>query len=171
MGRRYSVEDYIKKVENLRAHVEGVSITTDIIAGFPGETRDDFDQTLSLMNEVIFDDAFTYKYSPRPGTPAVKLEFDEGSSESQDRLAELIELQRRHTAMKNSSFIGKTVEVMVERPSKKGDGELFGKTTCARSVVFDGMGYQVGDFVNVSISGTTGPTLLGRIVEEQKTGG
>jgi len=166
MGRGYSAEDYIEKARLLRNKVDQVSITTDIIAGFPGETRDDFEQTLSLMNEVKFDSAFTFKYSPRPGTPALKLPSYEGSTESQDRLEELIDLQRRHTAVKNNSFVGKTVEVMVDRPSKKGDGEVFGKTTCARGVVFDGMGCQAGDLVKVSISGTTGPTLLGRIVEE-----
>jgi tRNA-2-methylthio-N6-dimethylallyladenosine synthase len=165
MGRRYSAEDYIQKAGLLRKKVDRVSITTDIIAGFPGETRDDFEQTLSLMNEVIFDNAFTFKYSPRPGTPALKLRSDEGSTESQDRLEELIDLQRRHTAMKNNSFVGKNVEVMVDRPSKKGDGEVFGKTTCARSVVFNGTGCKAGDLVKVNISGTTGPTLLGRTVE------
>jgi len=171
MGRRYTAEDYLEKVRLLRNGLDDVSITTDIIAGFPGETNDDFEQTLSLMNEVIFDGAFTYKYSPRPGTPALKLGSEVGPSELQDRLETLIDLQRQHTAKKNLSFVGKTVEVLVERSSKKGNGELFGKTTCARNVVFDGTGCQAGDLVTVSITGTTGPTLLGRIVEKLKTGG
>jgi tRNA-2-methylthio-N6-dimethylallyladenosine synthase len=161
MGRRYTVEEYLAKVHSLRAKVPGIALTTDLIAGFPGETRADFEETLEVMREVVFDDAYTYKYSPRPGTPAVRIARDADPGEAQGRLEELIALQRAHTAGRNRSFTGASIEVLVEGVSRKGTGEFFGKSSCGRSVVFAGEGLKAGDLVQVRIRGTTGPTLLG----------
>lgn len=161
MGRRYTVEEYIAKVRSLREKVPGISITTDLIVGFPGERRADFEETLALMREIVFDDAFTYKYSPRPGTAAVRIAGDLDPEESQKRLEEIIALQREHTAERNRSFSGRLVEVLIEKGSRRGEGQFFGKTSCGRNVVFAIDGGKIGDLVPVRIHGTTGPTLLG----------
>ncbi len=167
MGRRYTVEDYLRKINTFKNMIPDISISTDLIAGFPGESDGDFEETLLLMKEVVFDDAFTYKYSPRPGTPAARMRNSIDPVESQGRLEELISLQRQHTAGRNHSLIGRSVEVLVEKYSKRGDGEYFGKTSCARNVVFekDSKEYKPGDLVSVRVSGSTGPTLLGHSIE------
>ncbi|MFQ6104821.1 MAG: MiaB/RimO family radical SAM methylthiotransferase, partial [Candidatus Glassbacteria bacterium] len=164
MGRRYTTREYLEKIRSLRESIPDISITSDIIVGFPGERREDFEETISLMNEVVFDDAFTYRYSPRPKTPALRLRDQVKPLEAQERLSEIISIQRHHTAEKNRSFVGRVVEVLVERESRRSGYEFFGKTTCARSVVFGGKECQPGELVNVGITGTTGPTLLGRVV-------
>jgi tRNA-2-methylthio-N6-dimethylallyladenosine synthase len=161
MGRRYTAEEYLAKVCSIRERIPGISITTDLIAGFPGESRAEFEETLSLMREIVFDEAFTYKYSPRPGTAAIRLGPEVEPDEAQRRLEELIALQRKHTAEKNHEFTGKSVEVFIEKQSRRGKGEFLGKTSCGRSVVCAGKGWKAGDLVHVRIHGTTGPTLLG----------
>lgn len=162
MNRGYAREDYLRLVEMARAKIPGVSITTDLIVGFPGESGDDFAETVNLMEEVRFDSAFTFKYSPRPGTRAAAMADDVPEPVKLERLETLIGLQREITDRKNKGLIGKTVEVLVEGESRKGNGQLTGRTRTDKTVVFANGGVSIGSLVEVEITDAKGWTLFGR---------
>lgn len=166
MLRRYSVESFLEKVEMVRAAMPGIALTTDIIVGFPGETDEEFQATLDLMRTVRFDDAFTYKYSLRDGTPATRLpEGDFLPAElAQARLAELIEVSRGIQAEINATEVGRVVEVLVEKEGRS-ESHMMGRTRRNKVVVFPGGTDLVGSYVDVVLERTTGATFVGTAVD------
>jgi tRNA-2-methylthio-N6-dimethylallyladenosine synthase len=134
MNRKYTRSEYLEKVDKLRKVCPDIAITTDIIVGFPGEEEEDFLDTISLYKQVAFDSAFSFKYSPRPGTKAATMEKKVPEEIKQRRLEELQELQKKITFEKNKSFEGKVVPVLIEEVNKKSEDEYIGRTPCFRVV-------------------------------------
>ncbi len=135
MNRRYTRADYLKLITALREAVPDCAITTDVIAGFPGETREDLERTLALMREVRFDSAFMFRYSVRAGTQAAGFDDDVPEHEKIERLEEVIALQQAITTEINTELVGSTVEVLVEGPSQRDPAKLFGRTRTGKAVV------------------------------------
>jgi tRNA-2-methylthio-N6-dimethylallyladenosine synthase len=161
MGRGYTAERYLDLVARIRKAVPGVSLTTDILIGFPGEREQDFRRTVELMEEVQFDDAFTYRYNPREGTPAYELGDDVPDGVKRDRLAEIIRLQRRITRSRKQARLGSEVEVLVESRSRKDPRELLGRTAADETVVFGGPESRIGGFCRVLLKELRGGTFAG----------
>ena len=167
MNRKYTREWYLDRIEAIRRIVPDCGLSTDIIAGFCGETEEDHQQTLSLMKYCEYDAAFMFKYSERPGTFASRHFKDDISEEEKvRRLNEIIALQQELSAENNRRCIGKTYEVLVEGISKRSKEQFYGRTEQNRTVVFDRKDYKIGDFVKVRITNSTAATLLGEPVEE-----
>ncbi len=165
MVRRYSVEAFLEKVRLARSVVPGIALSTDVIVGFPGETEEEFEQTLALMREVRFDDAYLYRYSKREGTPATRLpsaDFlpDEVAGE---RLERLIAVHREIQRELNEAEVGSVREVLVEREARS-DGDLLGRTEGNKVVAFPGEPAAIGEYLDVLLTGTTGATFTGRRV-------
>ena len=163
MGRRYTKESYKKLYDSLRS-IEGISITTDIIIGFPGETREQFEETLELVNYCKFDSAFTFIYSPRENTPASKLKDDISLEEKEQRLYELNELINKYSKKSNEDMLNKTYKVLVEGESIK-EGMLFGYTETNKLVNFKGNKDNIGKIVDIKILDAKSFSLDGEIVE------
>ena len=162
MRRTYSREQYLDLVERAKALCPGISLSTDIIAGFCGETEAQHQDTLSLMREVEYDHAYMFKYSERPDTYAArKLDDDVPDDVKQRRLEEIITLQRSISEVRNANEIGRKHTVLVEGPSKKSDAQLCGRTDTNKMVVFDREDYEKGEYVNVRIVDATSATLIG----------
>jgi tRNA-2-methylthio-N6-dimethylallyladenosine synthase len=167
MRRTYTREEYLALTERAKELCPGVSLSTDIIAGFCGETEEQHRDTLSLMEEVRYDHAYMFKYSERPQTYAArKLEDDVPEDTKQRRLEEIIELQNKHSKESNEQEIGAVHTVLVEGTSKKSDEQLFGRTDTNKGVVFDRENYEKGDYVKVRIKDCTSSTLLGTAIEK-----
>lgn len=151
MNRKYTCEHYIGLIKKIRKNIPEASITTDVIVGFPGETKKQFNQTAKLFKKVKFDMAYISKYSPRPGTAAFKLKDDVSQNEKKRREEELMKILRKTALKNNKKYIGKTVEVLVEGRGK--DGNFFGKTRSFKNVELRIMNYEcnIGEFVNVKI--------------------
>jgi tRNA-2-methylthio-N6-dimethylallyladenosine synthase len=168
MLRRYTRGGYMECVEELRAAIPDLSLTTDIIVGFPGETEDDFAETLSAVEAVGFDDAFTFKFSPRDGTPATR--FPAGESVPDDvaseRLARLIATVRGGTRDRNIKLLGARREVLVEKAARRG-GLLQSRTRDFKIVMIPGDASLIGRYLNVELTGTTGSTFLGQVVGQR----
>jgi tRNA-2-methylthio-N6-dimethylallyladenosine synthase len=166
MLRRYTVDRFLEKVELVRHAIPDIALSTDVIVGFPGETDEEFQDTLELMRMVRFDDAFTYKYSPRDGTPATRLPADQFVPDAvgQERLEALIDTCRGIQAEINQSEVGRVEEVLVERPGKT-PGTMMGRTRRAKVVVFPAGSENVGRYVTVELASTTGATFVGRRVD------
>ena len=163
----YSREEYLALIERARELCPGVSFSTDLIAGFCGETEDQHRDTLSLMKKVRYDHAFMFKYSERPGTYAQrKYDDDVPADVKQRRLEEIIHLQQQIAEEENRKEIGRTVTVLVEGTSKKSDAQLSGRADNGKTVVFDKEDYRPGQYVNVEVTDCTSGTLLGQAVEE-----
>lgn len=167
MLRRYDRARYLDVVAALRAAVPGLALSTDIIVGFPGETEDEFQETLSLVDEVAFDDAFTFKYSVRAGTPAVKLKDHVPDDVAGERLQRLITAVRQGARRKNVGLVGTTHEVLVEGPAKRG-GLLQARTRTNKVVLVEGPASWIGTYARVRLTGTTGSTFTGWPVEEER---
>ena len=166
MNRKYTREWYLDRIEAIRRIVPDCGLSTDIIAGFCGETEEDHRETLSLMRYCSYDAAFMFKYSERPGTFASKhMKDDIEDSEKVRRLNEIIALQQECSAANNQKCIGHTYEVLIEGISKRSREQFFGRTEQNRTAVFDRKGYKVGDFVKVKINSATAATLLGEITD------
>ena len=166
MNRKYTREWYLDRIKAIRSIVPDCGISTDIIAGFCGETEEDHQQTLSLMRYCSYDAAFMFKYSERPGTFASKhMKDDIEDSEKVRRLNEIIALQQECSAANNRKCIGQTYRVLIEGISKRSREQFFGRTEQNRTAVFDRKGYHIGDFVDVRINDATAATLLGEIVD------
>ena len=162
MLRRYTVETLLEKVEMVRAAVPDIALSTDIIVAFPGETDEEFHDTLDLMRTVRFDDAFTYKYSLRDGTPATRLpdaDFIE-PEEAQARLAELIAVSRQIQNEINTSEVGRVEEVLIEHEGRD-PGQIRGRTRRNKVVVFDGDAARIGAYTRARLERTTGATFVG----------
>jgi tRNA-2-methylthio-N6-dimethylallyladenosine synthase len=149
-------------VEKIRTAVPDMAITTDMIVGFPGETEKDYEDTLNIMKQVRFDAAFMFKYSPRPGTPAAKMTDDVPDEEKSNRLNRLIRLQYEHTLEKNRSLIGKQVEILVEKESKKRSSDMMGRTSTNKIVVFPALHYKPKDLITRTITDAQGVTLMSK---------
>ncbi len=151
MDRGYTREEYVAKIGKLREMVPDISITADVMVGFPGERDEDFAQTLELLQEVEFDSLFSFKYSPRKGTAAAQLRDDVSPKVKQQRLEILQNLQREITLKKNKVLEGKVREVLVEGCSRNSPHEMMGRTRCNRIVNFPGGSEVVGELVKVKI--------------------
>ena len=163
MNRGYTREWYMNRIDKIKEVMPDCAISADIIAGFCTETEEEHQDTLSLMEYVKYDFTYMFKYSERPNTQAQKKLNDDVSEEDKSRrLAEIIDLQSKHSLEANQSYVGKTFEVLVEKVSKRSDSELAGRTSQNTVVVFPKKGHQVGDYVQVKINDCTGGTLLGR---------
>jgi tRNA-2-methylthio-N6-dimethylallyladenosine synthase len=163
MNRTYTRDHYLSLVRKIRSTISDVSLSTDIIAGFPTETEDDHRTTLSLLEEVRYDGAFMFKYSPREHTPAYKMGDDVSDEVKVRRLNETIEVQQRISQENNRRLIGHTLEVLIEGESKKSSDNWTGRADTNKVVVFPRTGDEVGDYVRVKILRTTSATLFGEI--------
>ncbi len=165
MRRGYTRGQYLNLIERIKNCIGGVSITTDILIGFPGENREDFRLTLKLMEEVGFDDAFTYRYNPRKGTRAYQLEDSVTDSEKRERLIRVIELQRRISKKKKMNKIGSRCRVLVEGFSKKSREEMLARTEYDEMVVFPGKKEKIGHYIRVELTSLKGNTFAGKEVK------
>jgi tRNA-2-methylthio-N6-dimethylallyladenosine synthase len=170
MLRRYSREEYLACVERLRAAVPGLALTTDVIVGFPGETEEDFAETLSAVEAVGFVDAYTFIFSPRDGTPATRLpaELAVPDEVASERLQRLVSLVRSGARARNLGLLGTRHEVLVEREAKRGEAMLMTRTRDFKTVLVPGDVSMLGKYLNVELTGTTGSTFTGAIVRERQ---
>ena len=163
MLRRYTRERYLEVMADLRRAVPGITFSTDVIVGFPGETEEQFEATLRLVTEADFDDAYTFKYSVREGTPAVRLTNHVADEVASDRLARLIEVVRANVRRKNMARIGQTHEVLVERTARRGN-LMLARTRTNQLVLLDLPAAAVGQYHTVRLTGSTGSTFTGAVV-------
>ena len=161
MHRGYTRERFLGIIQKLRQAKPGIGITTDIIVGFPGETEEDFAQTLSLCREIAFDNAYIFKYSERRDTPAADMPDQVPQEIREERNHRLLELVNEIAARKYDTFIGQTVQILVEGPSKKNPARFTGRTRCNRIVLFDGSERHRGQLMDVLIERTGSFTLYG----------
>jgi tRNA-2-methylthio-N6-dimethylallyladenosine synthase len=168
MLRRYTREGYMECVDELRSAIPDLSLTTDIIVGFPGETEDDFAETLTAVEAVGFDDAYTFKFSPRAGTPATRFPVSESVPDevASERLARLISTVRGGTRERNIKLLGQRREVLVEKAARRG-GLLQSRTRDFKTVMIPGDASLIGRYLNVELTGTTGSTFIGRVVGQR----
>ncbi|HII4500343.1 TPA: tRNA (N6-isopentenyl adenosine(37)-C2)-methylthiotransferase MiaB [Clostridium perfringens] len=165
MNRHYDREYYLDLVKKIKSEIPDVTLTTDIIIGFPGETEEDFLDTLSLCEEVGYDSAFTFIYSRRNHTPADKMENQIPDDIKHDRFNRLVEAINKKVVIKNKEYEGKVVEVLVEGPSKNDETKLTGRTRNGKLVNFAGDEKLVGELVNLKIVRAQPFSLIGEIVE------
>ncbi|ODT98427.1 MAG: tRNA (N6-isopentenyl adenosine(37)-C2)-methylthiotransferase MiaB [Planctomycetes bacterium SCN 63-9] len=177
MKRMYSVSFYEEMLAKTRETIPGVAVSSDFIVGFCGETEESFDRTMGLVERSRFKNSFIFKYSPRQGTKAFDLFNDDVSeTDKKRRNAELLDLQTRISAEDNLSFVGRTVDVLVEGPSRTtarrqgwdGGNQLMGRTSCDRIVVFEGRERLVGQIVAVDVEDVSAVTLFGRVVTSEQ---
>ena len=166
MLRRYTRERYLEVVAALRSAIPGLALTTDIIVGFPGETEVDFAETLSLVEDVDFDDAFTFKYSVREGTPAVRIKDHIAEELKAERLERLITLVRRVARARSMALVGTAQEVLVEGPARRGD-LLQGRTRTNKVALFEGPAAWIGTYRRVRLTGTSGTTFTAWPLERE----
>jgi tRNA-2-methylthio-N6-dimethylallyladenosine synthase len=161
MHRGYTREKFLGIIEKLRSVRPEIGLTTDLIVGFPGETREDFEQTLALSREVKFDNAYIFKYSQRRDTPAATMADQVPQTVREERNQRLLELVNEIAARKYDSFIGRQVQILVEGPSKKNPARYTGRTRCNRIVLFDGSERHRGQLMDLKIERTGAFTLYG----------
>ena len=176
MKRGYTVEDYLEMFSRIRETVPGYAVTSDFIVGFCGETDQAFEQTIALVEECRFKNSFIFKYSERPGTKGAELFRDDVPEDvKRRRNNELLEIQNRISEEDNQAFLGRTVEVLVEGPSKDARKhaepesplvQLVGRTHCDRIVVFEGNRRQIGELMPVTIYDANAHTLFGQVVTQ-----
>jgi tRNA-2-methylthio-N6-dimethylallyladenosine synthase len=165
MNRLHTREEYMRLIDNIRSIIPDCGISQDMIAGFPTETEEDHQDTLSLMEYVKYDFGFMFAYSERPGTLAGrKFEDDIPEEVKKRRLNEIIQLQQKHALYRTQSHVGKTEEVLIEGDSKKSDQHWMGRNSQNTVVVFEKEHFKIGDYVNVKIEDCTSATLLGKAV-------
>lgn len=152
MNRVYTVESYRDLVRRIRAAIPDVSLTTDLIVGFPGETDEDFQQMLDFLREIRYDSAYTFIYSKRSGTPAATMENQVEESVKKERLNALMAVQNEISLAINEKLLGKTLEIMVEGPSKNEPSVWMGRTRTNKIVLFAHAGEKPGDFIDVRIT-------------------
>ena len=169
MNRQHSREEYIELVDNILKIIPDCALSQDMIAGFCGETEEDHQETLSLMEYVKYDFGFMFAYSERPGTLAAKKLVDDIPLETKKRrLAEIIALQQEHSHFRTKQHLGKIEEVLIEGTSKKSETQWKGRNTQNTVVVFPKENYKMGDFVMVKIEDCTSATLIGKAIELSK---
>jgi tRNA-2-methylthio-N6-dimethylallyladenosine synthase len=170
MLRRYTREEYLECVARLRAAVPGLALTTDVIVGFPGETDEDFEETLSAVEAIGFVDAYTFIFSPRDGTPATRLppELSVPADVASERLQRLVALVRSGARERNLGLLGTRHEVLVEREAKRGEAMLMTRTRDFKTVLVPGDASMLGTYLTVELTGTTGSTFTGAVVRERQ---
>jgi tRNA-2-methylthio-N6-dimethylallyladenosine synthase len=161
MHRGYTRERYLEIVRKLRRAKPNIGLSTDIIVGFPGETEEDFEQTLSLVREVEFDQAFIFKYSPRRDTPAADMPDQVPQPVREERNQRTLELVNEIGKRRHAMFVGQRVQILVEGPSKKNPARMSGRTRCNKIVVFDGSERHRGQLMDVKITRAGSFTLYG----------
>jgi len=165
MNRLHTREEYFELIDTIKQIIPECAISQDMISGFPTETEEDHQDTLSLMEYVKYDFGFMFAYSERPGTLAArKFEDDIPEETKKRRLKEIINLQQKHSLFRTQQHVGKTEEVLIEGSSKKSDAHWMGRNTQNTVVVFPKENYKIGEFVNVKINDCTSATLLGEAV-------
>jgi tRNA-2-methylthio-N6-dimethylallyladenosine synthase len=160
MRRTYDRGRFLDRVALIREHVPDCALTTDVIVGFPGETEADFAETLAVAEEVGFDGAFTFVFSPRRGTEAAALPDDVAPAVKAERMERLVEVVQRRARERAQRFVGRELEVMVEGPSRNDPARLRGRTRHNKVVNFDGLA-EPGELVTVRIDSATSQTLAG----------
>ena len=163
MGRRYTQEEYLTLYNKIKNIIPNVSVTTDIIVGFPNETDEDFEETLKVVNECKYDSAFTFIYSPREGTPAAKMEDSIDIATKEERLQKLNKLVNKYSLEANKKYIGKTVDVLIEGISEKDPNKMFGYTDTMKLVNVVGAQEKIGKIVKVTITDAKSFSLDGEI--------
>lgn len=167
MNRKYTREWYLERIAAIRRYMPDCAISTDLIAGFCGETLEDHQQTLSLMKEVGYASAFMFKYSERPGTFSARhFEDDIADDEKTRRLNEIIALQNSLSVVSNEAEIGKVRQVLVEGTSKRSDEQMCGRTSQNKMVIFDRGDHKAGDYITVKITSCSSATLFGEEIFE-----
>jgi tRNA-2-methylthio-N6-dimethylallyladenosine synthase len=161
MNRTYTADHYLNLVRKIKETISEISLSTDIITGFPTETEDDHKQTLGLLQAAEYDGAYTFKYSPRENTKAWSMIDDVPEEVKNRRLSEIIDIQRNISLYRNRTLVGQTVEVLVEGPSKKSAADFCGRTDSNKMVVFPRNGDAVGDYIGVRIERANSATLFG----------
>ena len=161
MHRAYTAEKYVDLVERIRRAHEGVAITTDIIVGFPGETEDDYKQTRDLVEEIQFDNAFVFRYSPRRDTPAAEMPEQIDERVKEERNQDLLRIVNESMRRAGERLVGRMVEVLCEGPSKTNPARLMGRTRTNKIVVFEGEDELAGELVDVRIEQANGFSLYG----------
>lgn len=169
MRRTYGRERYLDRVSLIRKHVPDVALTTDIIVGFPGETERDFRETLEVVEEVGYDGAFTFVFSPRRGTEAAAMDAMVPHPVKKERMGRLVEVVQRRARERAERFVGRTVEVLVEGPSRTDPSRLRGRNGHNKAVNFEGTAAP-GDLVEVEVEGSTSMTLTGSEVLLSRAG-
>jgi tRNA-2-methylthio-N6-dimethylallyladenosine synthase len=161
MQRTYSREEYLEKIAMMRGASRPIAITTDIIVGFPGETESEFEETLSLLDEVQYDSMFSFKYSPRPNTPSLSMSDSISEEEKSRRLAILQDRQREIQAARNEGFLGNRYEVLVSGKSRR-ENQWCGYTTSHRMINFASQVRELlGTYVQVRVTGASPNNLVG----------
>lgn len=169
MNRGYTRGEYLRLVDALREAVPDIALSTDVIVGFPGETEEDFRATLEAAAAVGYDNAFVFRYSPRPGTPAAAMPGQIAPEVKAERNARLLEVTRRSAAARSDRLAGRTVEVLVDGASRKSARELSGRTRCNRVVNFDGQGRVApGDLVHAVIDEVLPHSLRGHLAPSEE---
>lgn len=163
MKRGHTIDSYRKKIDYIRSSPRDISITTDIIVGFPGETETDFAATISLVEYAGYDQAYIFKYSPRPGTPAFEMADDVVPEEKTRRFRELESVQRRTQNERLERYLGRTLGVLVEKPAARHDQQISGHSTCHKVVNFDGPRELIGQIAKVRITEVRSNSLLGSL--------
>ena len=170
MLRRYTRDGYLDSVARLRAAIPGLALTTDIIVGFPGENDEDFEETLSLVREVGFADAFTFKFSPRDGTPATRMppELTVPEDMASERLVRLVETVRGISRAQNLRLLGRRYEVLFEKEARRGGDLLQARTRDFKTVLVPGDPSMLGAYATVELTGTTGSTFTGQLARNRR---
>jgi len=164
MNRKYTKEHFIQLIGKLKTRIPEISLTTDLLIGFPGETEDDFHEVLDLMKQIRFDDAFMYYYNPREGTKAVDFPDPVDDKLKKQRLAEVIELQQRITAEKLKAYVGREERVLVVSVSRKNSDELLARTERNEMVVFPRNKNLIGQFARLRLLSIEGKTFKGELL-------
>lgn len=165
MKRGHTIDSYKKKIDHIRSSPRDISITTDIIVGFPGETGEDFQATVDLVEYAGYDAAYIFKYSPRPGTPAYHMEDDVSPQEKTDRFLKLEAAQRRSQNERLQRYVGRILDVLVEKKAARIDGQVSGHSTCHKVVNFQGGEDLIGRTAPVRITELKSNSLLGEPAE------
>jgi tRNA-2-methylthio-N6-dimethylallyladenosine synthase len=164
MRRGYTREQYLERIARLRQVCPDIRITSDVIVGFPGETGDDFEQTIDLLRQARFAEIYSFIFSPRPGTAAADLPDDTPEEVKQERFDRMLALQDEITLGYHREDVGKVLPVLVEGSSRRGGGQLFGRTTWNRIVNFDGDRGLIGRIVPVRLTRAYRNSHLGKLV-------
>jgi tRNA-2-methylthio-N6-dimethylallyladenosine synthase len=168
MNRTYTRDHFIEKSNRIREILPNCGLSTDVIVGFPGETNSEFEKTLDVMNKVKFDSAFTFKYSPRSGTKAHEYSDQLSEIDKQARLEKVIELQKKHTIIRNKDMIGNIERVLVEKNSKRSTNQWAGRTDSNKWVIFDKENENIKDIVDILITDAKGISLHGHLVKKKE---
>jgi tRNA-2-methylthio-N6-dimethylallyladenosine synthase len=168
MRRGYTREEYLNRIQRLRERCPNVALSTDIIVGFPGETNAEFAQTLELLEELEYDEIFSFAYSPRPQTVSAKLYADDiPQNTKKERLTKVQMLQRGVSLAKNRRTIGNIDEILVDGPSRLGNGQMMGRTRSNRIVNVAGAEDLIGRLLSVRITGATANSLIGEVLSDK----